>query len=321
MTHPSFSPLRHHSELVLAVLNQSSNLKDPAWFLHKKKARPAFFMVESLTRILLCFYNDDKLLIKGRKKSKKIEDSLGRIEDYDDWYRLYQHHDKVGKKELNYFFQHREKEVKKLNKKLMEHEHYLSFFEKIKESTINFDNEALIKKLSAQIEKELQHAFHFFQKYPDGFNSLENQVHELRRKLRWISIYAQSFDGIIALVKNRKHYSWEKEFHLSVQERSPYVRIHEKKDLKAHIYFNYKAFLALNYVIEELGKIKDKGYDLKELSIALQKQKKLSDKKAENHAAKKLGISYTEKDLFNTAHALLYNYFVKHRLHELLLIK
>ena len=313
--------MKHYSLEVLEVLQKSVSQTNPAWFLYKNKARSALFMAESLTR-LLDNLPENKELSKETKKIKKIEDSLGRIDDYDALYLLFSKNKKIKKKEADYFLAKREKEERKLNKKLIEKDFYQQTFHSLAVTPlIHFHDKILIKKLHRQINKELRGCFNFYLKYPEAFTSMEKQVHALRRKLRWLSIYAQSFDGIIVLDPDKTKYEWEKRFITAAEIKSPYNKIPVTKKLEAYIHFNKKAFLALSYMVAALGKIKDKGLQMEELAKSICKTTGCSKQQARKLTVDQLNLKYSEEDLFKEAHTLLHAFFIKYRIHELLLKK
>jgi len=311
----SFSPLQHQSKKILELLQQSVTQENPAWFLFKNKTRTPLFMTESIARLLMEISGGKKFL-KARKKIKKLEDSLGAIEDYDALFHLFAKNKKIKKEQINYFKTKGEVEQKKLNEKLIKKEFYQELYQTLANSTLDLNTEKYVKQFQQEISKELNWCYEFFYNCPDGFTSMEGQVHEIRRKLRWISIYAQSLDGIIVLDEDKKIYSWEKKFITKTEKESPYNKIPVRKNLKGYIHFHKKAFLALSYVVAKLGEIKDKGLNMEALA-----KTKPAKEKAMELAAEQLGLHYTEKDLFKQAHALLQDYFVTHKLHDLLLVK
>jgi hypothetical protein len=253
---------------------------------------------------------------------KKLEDQLGEIDNYDQQLQTFSKIKTVKGEYLNYFETKREKAISKLNKQLKKHDYFQDLFNIMSSRfQINFNNGNLILKIQDQLNWELKAAFRFFMEHPKEFKDMELEVHELRRKLRWVSIYAQSLQGVVVFKNEQKKFNWEKEFPGTILKNQAYNKLPIDKTFNEHIYVNPKAFVALNVVIEKLGIIKDKGLDLMALQTAIIKTKTLSKKKALKIATKELKANYSEKDLLKEAHELLHDFFVEYKIHESLLIE
>jgi hypothetical protein len=309
-----YTPLQNQGKTILELLQRSVSQSNPALFLYQEKTRTPLFMAESITRILTGI-SGDKDLLRSRKRIKKLEDALGAIEDYETLYKLFSGYKSISKKQTDYFKNKFEKAQQKLNKKLIEKEFYQQEFQKLSTSTLNLNTKKQVKEFKHQMSKELQLCYEFFLSCEKEFTSMEDQVHEIRRKLRWLSIYAQSLDGLVILQKDNKKYPWEKQFITSAEKKSPFNKVPIHKGLSDYIYMNKKAFFALSHVIAQLGVIKDKGLNLEMLA------KTEKGKHAMHQAEKQMHVNYTEADLFEQAHSLLRQYFVTYRLHDLLLLK
>ncbi len=148
---------------------------------------------------------------------------------------------------------------------------------------------------------------------------MELHVHELRRNLRWISIYAQSLRGIVVLKDSQVKYHWEKDFVPESAAGSPYNKLPIKKGLKHYTFFNKKAFCALTFVIEELGKIKDEGLEIESLAKAIEKTVHYRSNSSTKLAVKALGSDQTLKQLLEKAHKLMYAFFVTHQIPKALI--
>lgn len=313
--------LQNPGSQILELLQKSISQTNPAWFLYKSEVRTPLFLAESLTRLLEQLPHGKEML-KAGKKIKKLEDSLGAIEDYDSHYLLFSKNKNIKKEEADYFFEKRENAVNKLNEKLIKKDFYQELYHRLSgPHSPDFDNKLLLKNIKLLIAKEWKDCFGFYEQHKSGFDSMEDQVHEMRRKLRWISIYAQSLDGSIVLDVDKKKYPWEKKFITAAEIKSPYNIIPVKKDLEGYIHFNKKAFLALSFVVNSLGEIKDKGLQLEYLTRSIRKTLDLPKEKAQEMATKQLGIKYSESDLFKEAENLLHSFFIKYKIHDLLLSK
>ncbi len=279
--------------------------------------RTPLFMAESLARLIS---DEKKQFEKTQKKIKKLEDSLGAIDENDGFYQLFSKNKKIQNSEVLYFCDKREKAVRKLNEKLIKKDFYQDTFNVLANlPSPDFNNKPLIEALHKKIKQEINDCLKFYIRYSEEFTSMEDQVHELRRKLRWISIYTQSLDGIIILDEDKTKYAWEKEFITKAEVLSPYNKVPVTRKLPAHIHFNKKAFLALSHIVATLGMIKDKGLQMEALAKAVRKTSGLSHKEASTLVIKQLSLKYKEQDLLREAHALAKRFFTTYKIHELLL--
>lgn len=280
--------------------------------------RGELFMAESLTHLLKNVYVD-KEIAQANKTFKKLEDVFGEIDYYDGFYKEFSKNKAIPKSECEYFLRKRDRIMEKLNEKLLKKGFYQDKFHELNnEFKINFNDAEIVLKLQADIKDELLQCANFFLKFPQ-FTDMEKQVHEIRRKIRWISIYAQSMQGTIVLQLDPKIHSWEKQFVTKTQISSPYNKLPKNKTSTTHIQFNKKAFYALNHVVSALGEIKDKAFAIEALKKCI---KKTTDATADNEIIelvnKQLKPKYTEAALLKEAHVLLEQYFVKYKIHQVL---
>lgn len=295
-------------------LAESQKQENPALWLYKNDARTCLFMIESLARIqsVVTLSKEAKKL---HKFSKKFEDALGKIDYY---YAIAEHCKKnkaVGKNQVLYFNDKLDKAALKLNKRLLEKNFFKETLPLMEKISSDFDTSNALARYNHQMKNELAMCAAFFNEHKQGFTSMEDQVHELRRKIRWISIYAQSFQGRVVLKKPKGSYKWEKEFITPQVQALSYNKLPVNKNVKNHISFNQKAFYAMSYVIRELGSIKDNGLLIEALAKCLKKTlpKKPSDAIAD--ACKMLGIKQSEEQLLAGAHNLLGKYFNTYKIH------
>jgi hypothetical protein len=92
-----------------------------------------------------------------------------------------------------------------------------------------------------------------------GFTELETQVHELRRKLRWLSIYPQALQGCIQLTKTASNDKNVKKYLTPEIVNSPFNKMPAAGANRDLLMFKKDYFLALSWMISELGRLKDLG--------------------------------------------------------------
>lgn len=313
-----FNPYLSYTAQWLQMLDKCRSKKDPGIWLYKNNARVTLFMLQSITRIWFKAFQD-KNSGKWRKTFKKLEDMLGQVDHYDVLVNEFSKIKTIPASRIDYLEKKKEKALKKLNKNLREKNFYQKFMITFnRASTVNFNKKELLLELEKQVKIELFESNRFFNEYPQGFNDMELQVHNLRRKLRWISIYGQSLQGIIRLQKTNKSYKWEKEFITESVLSSPFNKLPVKRGLKYSICLNQKAFYALSYVIGELGAIKDKGLAIEALAKAIQKTKGRSVDDPVLLATQELRAAHSVEDLLQEAHVLLTKFFNTYKIHQAL---
>ena len=187
-----------------------------------------------------------------------------------------------------------------------------------KEFKINFNDKTIVLKLHEEIKSELIEACEFFNQFPKEFTDMEKQVHELRRKLRWVSIYGESFQGLIVLKEVKEKYLWEKSFITPKEIKNPYNKLPVSKKLNQNLSLNKKSFFALSNVISNLGIIKDKGFRLYLIEKSIRKTNTEKGINSAILASKQLQANFTESTLLAQAHLLLKTYFNKYKIHDLL---
>lgn len=311
-------PFQLHCKQIIAAFKKAQASDDPALFLHKSKVRTPLFMAESILRISNTFISD-KEIKEWYDLIKKLEDYLGEIDNYIALLANFSKLKTIKSAQLEYISKKLDKTIDKFNKKLHKNDFYIKELEAMsKDFKTNFNDKRIVTKLHNEIRIELKEAADFFARFPKAFDDMELQVHELRRKLRWISIYAAAFDGLIVLKETKEKYNWEKKFITPGVIKNPYNKLPVKKGLTHHILLNKKAFYALSYVIEDLGKIKDKGLGIYSLAKSIRKTTSENEMNAEKLAVKQLHVKYTTDTLLKEAYVLLNNYFTTYKIHEIL---
>lgn len=321
MANTSINPLQIYSKQLLQLFKKAQSSKNPALYLYSNNARTPLFMAESVTRILMELSANPNFE-KWHKVFKKLEDTIGEIDYYDAALKNFSTNKLIEKESLAYLIKKKNKLVDKLNKKLIEKEFYLPIFNQVLlANELNLNDKLIIGEIKERLKQELENVFDFFSQYHDSFDNMELQVHELRRKLRWISIYAQSLNGIIVLKTIKEKYEWEKEFITPAEKTSPYNKLTVAKNLNNYIYFNNKAFYALSNVIRKLGEIKDVGLSILLLEKCIRKTHTKKIENIQEKAQKQLKLNVNEHDLLNEAHKILLLFLKKYRIQEVLILK
>lgn len=319
---PFKNPFLKYSLEINKLFAKAKTQKNPALWLYTNNARVSFFMMESLCRIFDNGLNNP-WFAHWHKTFKKLEDGLGQIDFYDVFIKEYSKNKKLSPDVMYYLQSKREKALKKFEKR-MNKENYLSdglknFEAELKKQNINFDV-ATITKIEQFIKSEIQATQQFASYNNYTYVYLEDHVHELRRKLRWFGIYSMSLQGIITIQDSGQKYKWKKKYLTKEILSSPFNSIPQNKCAK-HIAFEKNHFYALNWMIEELGDLKDNGLKVEIFSKAIRKTEKIEKNLALKKASLLLGIKQTEADILKKVSLLSKEFFEQNKIAEGLLYK
>lgn len=308
-------PLHVYADQLTALLQQSAHEPNPALFLFKNEARKPLFMAEAILRLLKATEGGKKIK-KQLKSVKNMEDLLGEIDCYDGFFKEFSRKKGVLPAECEAIRIKRDKAMRKLNKRLTKKQFDHKVINRLSANKADFDDVQLISAFEEQMHRELKDSASFFGQFPNQFTDLESQVHEIRRKLRWISIYAESLMGVVALKSGKSTCAWQKEFLTEQSLASPFNRLPRQKGLAKYILLDARAFYALNFTVDRLGVIKDKALSIEVLAAAIKGQEVKECSACEDEAREKLKLTSTKDDLFADAHHLLNRFFHTYKIHK-----
>lgn len=299
-----FNPFLFYSTQLQSLFAKAAKKKNPALWLHKNDARTPLFMLEALTRLHNKAF-DETLFDKWNSRFKKLEDLLGEIDKYAELEKEFKANKKVSSEVVKYFSVNAVNHAEKFNRRLREKDwlnnKLESFESKLNEFTVEYNLE-YIDKLRFSIVDEVDGILDFVLKYDYRFTKLEEHIHEIRRKLRWLSIYAQSLQGLIQLKKTSKKQKTHINYFTKEVMNSPFIKLPAKPKNTAIIEFDADSFYALSWLIEELGKLKDDGLKVHELKDAIYISEKVTEDQAKEKAVSILGLKKTvESDILKQA--------------------
>jgi len=284
-----------HLNKISTFLEEAKTTEDPAVYLFQNDFRAPLFQLEALARIYSSTGPDKKKFDKMREKFKLLEDILGSIDYFDAYGKLFFNNEKIPEDVKSYFSHKEQQAVSKLNK-LLKSEGWLNGkqLEKINhdlKKTGWKDKDKQHKRLLKFYRSEVEEIMDFAKDGKVAFTDVESGIHEFRRKLRWLSIYAQALQGCIMLVGVEQE-ELELENYLTDSVLcSPYNRLPPVEDKKLHpLLLSKYGFFALSWMIEQLGILKDRGLGLLALSEAIKETEGIkSEKDAILQAKKYLG--------------------------------
>ncbi|MEP6616223.1 MAG: hypothetical protein ABJA57_06565 [Ginsengibacter sp.] len=270
------------------ILDKADESENPALLIFQQNIRTPFFMLEALTRIYKKIYGQ-KFFKKLNLLFKEMEDSLGVIDYYNGFYNEF-----ISKKNIpatvSVLIKKKEEEAIADLNSLLENNNWLGEKRKMirkilkKLNKISWQPEAEdAAAVKAIYQDYISSINEKFRKNKILFNSIEKDVHELRRELRWLSIYPQAFRGLMQLHPMEPTENFRKYLTNEIVS-SPYNIMPDGTKLENHIQLNANNFYALSWLIAELGKHKDNGLTIIILEETLTEAFKISQGQAEELA-------------------------------------
>ncbi|TKB95971.1 hypothetical protein [Pedobacter cryophilus] len=247
---------------ILLILAAKS--KNPALSLYNSKARPVVFNLEALSRIYKNLHNK-KRFERMQLAFKTLEDQLGKIDYYESYIKEFTVQENFPKVLLDNLTNHYHQEIENLDKILKneqwidENQTKLNIIKKELADASWKSAEKDRKKIAKFLIEEIDEIEDDYKTGALNFADLEHGVHEFRRQIRWISIYALVLNGLIQL-KPAEEIKPELERYLTKETiNSPFNKLPEAKEGVAPIYIDTSYFYALSWLIAKGGDLKDEG--------------------------------------------------------------
>ncbi len=248
-------------EQILITIPQST---DGGLALYKSSARQYLFYLEALTHIYKMIHNK-KRFERMRISFKSLEDQLGKMDYYDGFIKEFSVQENFPDILLANLKNHFEKECVILND-LLRHDKWLDVkktpLRTIKKELADAKWGAGLKERKAVGETIIDEIQRIKDDYHAGtlnFKDIENGVHEFRRRLRWISIYAQALDGLIQIKQVDVPYTKLADYQTKEVLESPFNKMPALPRGIEPIYIEAPNFYAMSWLIAESGKLKDEG--------------------------------------------------------------
>lgn len=247
------------------LLTKSFKQKNPGLWLYQHNARTPLFMLEGLAKLYSGIHNKKKFE-KLKEHFKLLEDAIGQIDYYDAFAKEFLANKKIPAVITNYLQAQSREKIQSLNEILKEKK-WLgegnSRIEKIKGKLLKAnwqDEKEEIENIEQFYTNAINKILEFINEKDFHFTDVENDVHEYRRMIRWLSIYPQSLRGCIQLSKAKTATPKQLTKYLTPAiTSSPYNTLPDAADLKHFLLFDQNRFYALSWMINELGNLKDSG--------------------------------------------------------------
>jgi hypothetical protein len=280
-------------------------------------------MLEGLAKVYSGIHNKKKFA-KLKEHFKLLEDILGAIDYYDSFAKEFAKNNNIPAAVVNYLQAQSREKIQSMNELLVEKKWLGDDADRIKkiqkklaeaewlkeEDEINAINDFYGEAIYEIVEFTAKMKFHF--------DNVEADVHELRRKLRWLSIYPQAFRGCIQLSKTKTSPKHLSKYLTKEITGSPYNKMPDSGDCKYFLLLNQNYFYALSWMIAELGNLKDNGLTIIAVKEALQQTAALNDADAFKKAYQLLGNKQTKlQQLLDAAEKISKTYFTENNLEHL----
>ncbi len=276
------------------TLSKAASQKNPALYLYQNNARTPLFMLEGLAKLYSSIYNQKKIS-KLKEHFKLLEDALGAIDYYDSIARQLANNKKIPPEINQYLLAQTREKLQHLNELLIEkkwigdnNQRLVKIRKKLKE--INWlEDEKNIEEIKTFYGEAIYEIIEFTQTTNYHFDNMEEDVHELRRKLRWLSIYPQALQGCVQLAESKTKSKNLSKYLTKEIINSPYNQMPAAGDNHYILNLNKSYFLALSWIIAELGKLKDSGLTIVAIKEALQQTEAINEADALNKTYRMLG--------------------------------
>ncbi|MBK8467381.1 MAG: hypothetical protein IPL32_16315 [Chloracidobacterium sp.] len=246
------------------MLLEAVKQPDAALYLYQNGARTTLFMLEGLAKLYGNLHNK-KRFKKMEDNFKLLEDGLGALDHYDNFAKEFAADKKVPAAITKFAQEKAHEKAASLNKVLIDknwigkNADRLSKIQKKLRDADWLEDKAEMKTIESFYQRSIEKITAFAKTYDTGFTELETQVHELRRKLRWLSIYPQTLQGSIQLTNTSSKDKNVKKYLTPEIVNSPFNKMPAVGTNRYVLTFNRDYFLALSWMISELGKLKDEG--------------------------------------------------------------
>ena len=314
----------HYLVKLDALMRQAAKEHNPALWLYSNDARTPLFMLEALSKLYAELHNNKKFS-KLRAYFKMLEDALGAIDYYDSYAKEFLQHPLVPVHIREYMQAQAREKIQFLNEVLKKYD-WLN----PEDNRIQKIRKKLKQAGWLQPKEELKGILDFYRKSIEkikrsvretgAFTEMEAQVHELRRNLRWLSIYPQALRGCIQTLDSGTSETATKAYLVPAIVNSTFNVMPDAADNRWFLLLEKNYFYALSWMIAELGKLKDEGLQFMAATEALQQTAGLSKEAAFEKSFEVFGVQKHRFDeLLTTASAIVKKYMEEENLDKLVI--
>jgi hypothetical protein len=151
------------------------------------------------------------------------------------------------------------------------------------------------------------------------FDNVEEDVHELRRKLRWLSIYPQALQGAVQYSTDTETLAHLRKYLTKEIINSPYNKFPAAGNNTSFLMLHKSYFLALSWMISQLGSLKDEGLLLTGLCEAIKQSTGFNEEESLTQTYTLLGRKQRKmQEILDSAEAITKTFFKEDNLHHLI---
>jgi hypothetical protein len=267
------------------LITKSARQKNPALWLYQNNARTPLFMLEGLAKLYAGLHNKKKFS-KIKEHLKLLEDGLGQIDHYDAFARQFAANKKIPAAATGYIKAQAQIKQQHLNEVLVskdwssqEKTRIDKIRKKLAEADWQDDAEE-IKSIRDFYISSITGILEFIREKNFHFTDVEHDLHEMRRKIRWLSIYPHALRGCVQLGQSGKPPASLSKYLTKAITGSPYNTMPDAGGLRHFLLLDKNRFYALSWIIAELGNLKDNGLQAEALKEALLQTSPLSETQA-----------------------------------------
>lgn len=314
-----------YTQQLKELFGKAREQKNPALWLFNNNTRTSFFMLEGLAKLYADMHNTKKF-IKLKKHFKLIEDGFGQIDYYNSLRIALAAKKQIPTGYKQYIKKQLDQSVAQLNEILVDKEWLSDDNKRIKKITKKLSGadwlnpKVEVKAISDFYNVSISDVTEFADKSNYHFEDVEKDVHELRRKLRWLSIYPQALQGVIQYTRGTKAPSHLKKYLTKEIISSPFNKLPAAGNNTFFLMFHKNYFLALSWMIEQLGILKDDGLLLTGLCEAIKQSTACNEEEALAKAYSLLGRRQRKmQTILDNAESITQTFFKENNLQHLIL--
>jgi hypothetical protein len=323
--HNGLGRFENYLNQLQTLVSSAARQKNPALWLYRNNARTPLFMLEGLSKLYAELHNR-KRFAKIKEHFKLLEDELGAIDYYDSMARNLVGFPKIPAKILTYLEAETREKIQSLNETLIEKKwlsttesRLVKIYKKLAEAD-GLSNEAEMNAINEFYGQAIYEISEFVQATDLKFKNVETDVHELRRKLRWLSIYPQALQGCIQLESNKRIPAHLKKYQTKEITDSPFNKMPNPAANRYVLFLEQNYYYALSWMIAELGRLKDLGLQIIAVKEALQQTTGMNEEEAFKESYKLLGKKQPSLEtLLKEAEIICKIYFKEQNLEHLVI--
>lgn len=320
-----FTRFTYYLQQVRDLMEKARLEKDPAMWLFRNNARTPLFMLEALARMYAGIHNRKKF-DRMRIRFKLIEDGFGQIDYFNSMAIAFESNKKINAECINYVKQKMEESSSRLNELLNKDGWLTDKHTRIGKITRKLETADWLKpgkevgEIAEFYEASIENINEFVSKTRYLFDNVEEDVHELRRRLRWLSIYPQSMQGVFQFDAASPARPYLNKYLTKEIIESLFNKLPPPGSNTSFVILNKNYFLALSWMIAKLGELKDEGLLITGLAEAIKHNSGCSEKDAINEAYSMSGDKQKRlKEILDEAEALTKKFFREKNLRRLLI--